>query len=96
MLVIWRSTVRTVTTNSEAISWLRKAAQENPRHSSTFINLGSALAHTGEQDDARATMRRFLQMRPMSSAAWQRQRRLYPEDDYEFLLEGACKAGLPE
>ena len=81
---------------TDAISWLRKAAQENPLHSSTFLSLASALAHAGELAAARTALERFLEMRPMSSATWQRQRRLYPKDDYEFLLEGARKAGLPE
>src|SRR6185436_8887033 len=29
----------------EAVPWLRRAAQENPRHAPTFLHLGSALAH---------------------------------------------------
>ena len=81
---------------ADAVSWLRKAAQENPRHSSTFLNLASALAHSNQLDDARTVMSRFMDMRPVSSVSWERQRRRYPEDDFEYLLDGASKAGLPD
>ncbi len=81
---------------AEAIAWLRKAAQENPQHTPTFFCLASALAHSGQLDDARAAMSRVMDMRPMSSVTWHRQRRPYPDDDYEYLLDGARRAGLPE
>jgi Flp pilus assembly protein TadD len=54
---------------SDAVSWTRKAAQENPRHSSTFLNLASALAHYGQLEEARAVMKHFLELRPVSSVA---------------------------
>ncbi len=81
---------------ADAIAWLRKAAQENPQHTPTFFCLASALAHSGQLDDARAAMSRVMDMRPMSSVTWHRQRRPYPDDDYEYLLDGARRAGLPE
>jgi len=80
----------------EAIHWLRKSAQLNANHSPTFWALGSALAHAGQMEDAKAAIRRLLELRPMSSATWQRQRRHFPEPDFEYLLEGARLAGLPE
>jgi TolB-like protein/class 3 adenylate cyclase/Flp pilus assembly protein TadD len=79
----------------EAIHWLRKSAQLNANHSPTFWALGSALAHAGQMEDAKAAIRRLLELRPMSSATWQRQRRHFPERDFEYLLEGARLAGLP-
>jgi adenylate cyclase len=81
---------------SEAVVWLRRAAQENPRHASTFLHLGSALAHAGQLEEARAAIRHLLELRPMSSVRWQHQHRLFPLDDYEYMLEGARRAGLPE
>lgn len=81
---------------SDAVSWTRKAAQENPRHSSTFLNLASALAHSGQLEEARSVMNHFLELRPVSSVAWELQRRRYPMDDFNYLLEGARTAGLPE
>ena len=81
---------------SEAIQWLRKSAQENDLHAPTFLCLGSALAHAGQMEDARAAIRRLLELRPMSSVAWQRARRMFLERDYEYVLEGAKRAGLPE
>jgi TolB-like protein/class 3 adenylate cyclase/Flp pilus assembly protein TadD len=80
----------------EAVTWLRKAAQQNPRHISTFFFLGSALAHAGQMEEARAAIRRLLELHPLSSVRWRRQHRLYPEDDYEYVLDGACRVGLPE
>jgi adenylate cyclase len=80
----------------DAVTWLRKAAQENPRNAPTRLFLGSALAHAGQMEEARAAIRRLLEMRPMSSVTWQRRYRPFPEDDYEYVLEGARLAGLPE
>jgi TolB-like protein/class 3 adenylate cyclase len=79
----------------EAIQWLRKSAQLNPNHSPTFLALGSALARTGQMQDARAAIRRLLELSPMDSTAW-RQRQLSLGPDYEYVLEGARLAGLPE
>ena len=80
----------------EAVPWLRRAAQENPRHAPNFLHLGSALAHVGELEEARAAIQRLLELRPMSSSTWQRQHRVFPENDHEYMLEGARLAGLPE
>jgi len=80
----------------EAVAWLHKAAQQNPRHSSTFIFLSSALAHAGQMDEARAAIGRLLELNPMSSMRWRRQHRFFPEDDNEYMLDGARLAGLPE
>jgi TolB-like protein/class 3 adenylate cyclase/tetratricopeptide (TPR) repeat protein len=81
---------------AEAITWLRKAAQENPRHSPTFLALASALAHSDQLEGAAAAIQRFMEMQPMSSAAWERKRRRYREADFDYLLDGARKAGFRE
>jgi TolB-like protein/class 3 adenylate cyclase len=80
----------------QAVAWLRKSAQENPRNASTFLWFGSALAHAGQMEEARAAIRRLLELHSMSSARWWRQHRRHPEEDTEYLLEGARLAGLPE
>ena len=80
----------------ETVAWLRKAAHQNPRHVPTFLYLGSALAHAGQMEEARVAIRRLLELHPMSTVSWQRQRRPVHEDDIEYLLEGARLAGLPE
>jgi adenylate cyclase len=80
----------------EAIQWLCKSAQLNAHHSPTFLTLGTAFAHAGQMEQAKAAIRRLLELRPMSSVAWLRQRRHFPERDFEYLLEGARLAGLPE
>jgi adenylate cyclase len=79
----------------EAIRWLRKSAQENDFHAPTYLSLASALAHAGQMEEATAAIRRLLELRPMSSVAWQRARRLFVRD-FEYVLEGARLAGLPE
>jgi TolB-like protein/class 3 adenylate cyclase/tetratricopeptide (TPR) repeat protein len=80
----------------EAVAWLSKAAQQNPRNAVTFLYLGSALAHVGQIEEARAAIRRLLEMQPMSTVSWHRQRRPLREHDLEYVLEGARLAGLPE
>jgi tetratricopeptide (TPR) repeat protein len=80
----------------ESLTWLRKAAQQNPRHMPTYYFLGSALAHAGQLEEARAVIRRLLELHPMDSVTWRRQHRLSPEADFEYVLEGARLAGLPE
>ena len=45
---------------------------------------------------ARAAIRRLLELYPKASVRSRRQQSLYPEDDNEYMLEGARMAGLPE
>ena len=80
----------------EAVAWVRKAAQQNPRNAQAFLWLGSALAHAGEMEEARAAIRRLLELNPKTSVSWRRQHRFYSEADNEYMLEGARLAGLPE
>jgi len=80
----------------EAVFWLRKSAEQEPRNVPTFRLLGSALAHAGQMEEARAAIRRLLELHPTSTANWIRQLRRYREDDFEYLIEGARLAGLPE
>lgn len=78
------------------MAWLSKAAQQDPRNGVTFLYLGSALAHVGQIEAARAAIRRLLEMQPMSTVSWHRERRPLREHDLEYVLEGARLAGLPE
>jgi adenylate cyclase len=80
----------------EAVSWVAKAAQQNPRNAPTFLSLGSALAHAGQIEEARAAIRRLLELNPMSTRSWFWQRRRFLEEDFEYLMAGARLAGLPE
>jgi adenylate cyclase len=80
----------------ESVVWLRKAAQQHPRHAPTFLYLGSALTHAGQMEEARVAIRRLLELHPTSTVSWMRQRRRLREGDFEYLLEGARLAGLPE
>jgi adenylate cyclase len=80
----------------EAVEWLSKSAQQNRIHAPTFLHLSSALARVGRMEEARAAMVRLLELRPQSSLTWQRSLRRFPEEDFEYVLEGARLAGLPE
>jgi adenylate cyclase len=81
----------------EAVVWLSKAVQQNPRFTSSYVSLGSALAHAGRMEEARTAIRRLLVLHPADSTTWRRQRRLLSrEADFERLMEGARLAGLPE
>ena len=80
----------------EAVEWLQRTAHYNPVHSPTFLHLSSALARLGRMDEARAALARLLELRPMSSVSWQRLHRRFPVEDFEYVLEGARLAGLPE
>jgi pentatricopeptide repeat protein len=62
----------------------------------TFLCLASALAHAGQMEEARAAIRQLLELQPVSTVSWLRQRRRLREDDMEYFLEGARLAGLPE
>ena len=57
---------------------------------------GSALAYAGQMDEARRAIRRLLELQPVASVTWRRQHRLHPEEDFEYVLDGARLAGLPE
>jgi TolB-like protein/class 3 adenylate cyclase/tetratricopeptide (TPR) repeat protein len=80
----------------EAVAWLRKSVEQNPRNIPTHVCLGSVLAHAGQMEEARAAIRRLLELHPMDSVRWRRQHRTLSEDDAEYVLEGARLAGLPE
>ena len=76
----------------EAVAWLRKATQQNPRNVPTFLYLGSALAHAGQMEEARMAIRRLLELHPTSTVRWEQQRRRFREDDIEYLMEGARRS----
>ena len=82
---------------SEAIQWLRRSIQVNSQLPHAHVYLASALAHSGQFDEASATISRLMKMHPISGDELQRVRRKYcvPED-FDFMLAGARLAGLPE
>jgi adenylate cyclase len=81
----------------EAIVWLRRSVQENPNHGPTVLALASALAHAGQLDEARVALRQARELRPMIGLKWLREHTTYQQkNDYEYLLDGARLAGLPE
>ena len=47
----------------DAVPWLRKAARENPENATMFFFLASALAHSGNLDEARSAAARTIELR---------------------------------
>jgi adenylate cyclase len=81
----------------EALVWLRRAHQENPTGPVILLRLASAYAHLGRLDEARATVRRVLELQPQTTIARLKQRPVFKNfPDAEFSYEGLRKAGLPE
>jgi adenylate cyclase len=79
-----------------AVTWLQRAARENPRHSPTFLMLASALAHSGLTEEAGSALQRLQELNPVSSASWHRGWSPYPVPAFEYVLARARMAGLPE
>ncbi len=81
----------------EAVTWLRRATQQNPGHPTAFMYLASAHAHLGRLDEARAAMARLLEIRPTSGLARAQRMRMHKiPADLAYLNEGARMAGLPD
>jgi TolB-like protein/class 3 adenylate cyclase len=81
----------------DALVWLRRAHQENPRGLYLLLFLASTYAHLGQLGEARATVQSLLVRAPKMTIAWVGQRG-WPKkpDDREFVCDGLRKAGLPE
>jgi TolB-like protein/class 3 adenylate cyclase len=81
----------------EALVWLRRAHQEHPTGPTILLRLASTYAHLGRLDEARATVRRLLELQPQTTIARLKRRPVFKNHpDAEFSYEGLRKAGLPE
>ncbi|MBI3709130.1 MAG: adenylate/guanylate cyclase domain-containing protein [Proteobacteria bacterium] len=86
--------------DGQAIEWLRKSTQMNPRDGFAHLFLSSALALAGRGDEARAETQEFLRITPGFTLASFKARE--PSKNALFLVqrqrvyEGLRKAGLPE
>src|SRR5262249_22132077 len=49
---------------AEAVVWLRRSVETNPKYSLTRFQLAAALAYAGELDDARAAVQAGLALQP--------------------------------
>src|SRR5262249_33452328 len=88
--------------DDQAIEWLRRAVAGAPQWPVPQALLAAALAETGQEAEARETLKRYLSLtgtRARTLAQWRGQ---LPSDNPVFLAyagrlaEGLRKAGLPE
>ncbi len=86
--------------DEEALSWLRQAAATAPDSPSILAPLASALALTGHDDEARATMSRYLSLKRThmrAVAQWRSGPEPSPAFDVfaERFKSGLRRAGMP-
>ena len=84
----------------EAIAWLRQSVSRNSKFAMAHFHLGSALAHLGRMDEARAAAAAGLAIDPTFNLASFRAAQLTDDPYYlawrERVIEGMRKAGVPE
>jgi TolB-like protein len=84
----------------EAIAWLRQGISRNSTFAMAHFHLGSALAHLGRMEEARAASAAGLKIDPTFNLASFRAAEL-SDDPYYFawrerVIDGMRKAGVPE
>jgi TolB-like protein len=84
----------------EAIAWLRQSVSRNSRFAMAHFHLGSALAHLGRMEEARAAAAAGIAIDPTFNLASFRAAQLTDDPYYlnwrERVIEGMRKAGVPE
>ena len=84
----------------EAIAWLRQSVSRNSKFAMTHFHLGSALAHLGRMEEARAAAAAGIAIDPTFNLASFRAAQLTDDPYYlawrERVIEGMRKAGVPE
>jgi tetratricopeptide (TPR) repeat protein len=84
----------------EPIDWLRQGVSRNSKFAMAHFHLGSALAHLGRIDEARASAATGLALDPTFNLASFRAAEL-SDDPYYFawrerVIEGMRKSGVPD
>jgi adenylate cyclase len=82
--------------NEEAVGWATKAMRDNPNFAGSFRYLAFAYVQLGRLEEARAAMRRMMQLDPALTVALQRQRMPIAGPMAERFVDSLRKAGLPE
>jgi tetratricopeptide (TPR) repeat protein len=82
--------------NEEAVGWATKAVRDNPNYITGFRYLAFAYVQLGRIEEARATMRRVLELDPTLTAAIYRQRLPLVGPMAERFFNALRTAGLPE
>jgi adenylate cyclase len=83
--------------HAEAVNWARRSLRQPNIQWSRWAILASALAHSGETEEARRAVEAINRMRPEATLEFVRN--YWPisdGDSLEYLMEGLRKAGLPD
>ena len=84
----------------EAVTWLRQGISRNSKFAMPHFHLGSALAHLGRMEEARAAAADGLALDPTFNLASFRAAQITDDPYYlawrERVIEGMGKAGVPE
>jgi tetratricopeptide (TPR) repeat protein len=87
---------------NQAAAWCRRAIEANRNYPPAYFNLAAALAQLGQFDEADSAVKAGLGLNPAFSVSRARAAWTARSDDPTFLarlepiLEGLCKAGVPE
>jgi adenylate cyclase len=82
--------------DAEAVTFARRAVQQNPKIAPSWRTLASALALSGQIDEARAALRQMLALDPNCTVQTMARRVGYTEKTGARIFEGWRKAGMPE
>jgi adenylate cyclase len=81
----------------EAVSWARRAVDQNPNYTSSLRFLAAALGHLGRIEEAHAVVTRLLSLAPNDTiAAFAATAGIRFSGGLPLMLDGLRKAGLPE
>ncbi|MBL8697827.1 MAG: hypothetical protein JNK67_05625 [Alphaproteobacteria bacterium] len=82
----------------EAIQWYRRSVQLNSRLPIAHVHLASALARAGELSEASVTIKRLIEWYPVRASDLRRRlrTRYRISEDFDYVLDGARLAGLPD
>ena len=82
--------------NAEAVTFARRAVQQNPNIAPSWRTLAAALAMSDQLDEARAALRQMLVLDPECTVQTMARRVGYSETTGAKIFAGWRKAGMPE
>jgi adenylate cyclase len=82
--------------DAEAVTFARRAVQQNPKIAPSWRTLAAALAMSGQLDEARAALRQMLVLDPECTVQTMARRVGYSEQTGARIFAGWRKAGMPE
>jgi pentatricopeptide repeat protein len=82
--------------DAEAVTFARRAVQQNPNIAPSWRTLAAALAMSGQLDEARTALRQMLVLDPECTVQTMARRVGYSEATGARIFAGWRKAGMPE